>query len=163
MARRVFYSFHYELDYWRTSQVRNIGIVSGNRPCKDNNWEKIRQGGKRAIRAWIDEQLTSRSCTIVLIGAKTAGREFIDYEIERSWKRGLGLVGIHIHKLLDTSRRPSKQGKNPFADWAIDGVPLSKIVRAYNPTKRTSKGAYNFIASNLGSWVEEAIAIRKQF
>ncbi len=35
MARRVFYSFHYVPDCWRTSQVRNIGAIEGNKPASD--------------------------------------------------------------------------------------------------------------------------------
>lgn len=30
MARKVFYSFHYQNDGWHASKVRNIGIVEGN-------------------------------------------------------------------------------------------------------------------------------------
>ncbi len=39
--RQVFYSFHYKPDCWRTAQVRNIGVVEGNKPDSDNEWEKI--------------------------------------------------------------------------------------------------------------------------
>ena len=35
MTRRVFYSFHYELDYWRAAQVRNIGRLECNRPATE--------------------------------------------------------------------------------------------------------------------------------
>ena len=91
MARRVFFSFHYEADNWRTSQVRNIGVVEGNRPVTDNKWEEIKRGGAKAIQNWIDGQLTGKSCTIVLIGAATAGRKWIKYEIEKSWNDGKGV------------------------------------------------------------------------
>ena len=30
MARRVFYSFHYQPDNWRAAMVRNIGSIEGN-------------------------------------------------------------------------------------------------------------------------------------
>jgi hypothetical protein len=29
MVRRVFFSFHFANDYWRTQQVRNIGALEG--------------------------------------------------------------------------------------------------------------------------------------
>lgn len=32
MARKVFFSFHYQPDNWRVSQVRNIGVIEGNQP-----------------------------------------------------------------------------------------------------------------------------------
>lgn len=73
MARRVFYSFHYEQDNWRAAQVRNMGIVEGNVPLSDNDWEQIKKKGDKAIKQWIDDQLAGRSCTIVLIGEKQQG------------------------------------------------------------------------------------------
>ena len=53
MGRRVFYSFHYELDNWRASIVRNIGSIEGNRPATDNDWETVKKGGDKAIENWI--------------------------------------------------------------------------------------------------------------
>jgi MTH538 TIR-like domain (DUF1863) len=47
MSRKVFYSFHYEVDGWRASQVRNIGALEGNQPASDNDWETIKKGCQR--------------------------------------------------------------------------------------------------------------------
>ena len=94
MARRAFYSFQYKPDNWRASQVRNMGVVDGNKPATDNDWEKVIKGGDKAIKKWIDGQLNGRSCTIVLIGKSTAGRKWIKYEIEESWNNGKGVLGI---------------------------------------------------------------------
>ena len=44
MARRVFYSFHYEPDNARAAQVRNMGVVEGNKPASDHDWETITKG-----------------------------------------------------------------------------------------------------------------------
>lgn len=85
MARRCFFSFHYEVDSHRAAQVRSIGVVEGNPAVSDNDWESIKAGGNAAIRRWIDKQLQYRSCTIVLVGARTANRKWINYEIEESW------------------------------------------------------------------------------
>lgn len=80
MARKVFFSFHYKPDNWRASQVRNMGVIEGNAPVSDNDWEAIKKGGDKAIQNWIDGQLKGKSCTIVLIGANTAGRKWIKYD-----------------------------------------------------------------------------------
>lgn len=135
MARRVFYSFHYEADSWRTSQVRNIGTIEGNRPVSDNAWEQVKRGGDKAIQNWIDGQLKGRSCTIVLIGANTAGRKWINYEIEKSWNEGKGLLGIHIHNLRDQDGSQSAKGKNPFDGFTLGNSQrkLSSIVPVYDP------------------------------
>lgn len=71
MARQAFYSFHYIPDNWRASQVRNMGLVEGNKPVSDNEWETITAGGDSEIQKWIDNQLYGKSVAIVLIGAAT--------------------------------------------------------------------------------------------
>ena len=96
MARRVFFSFHYKPDNWRASQVRNAGVVEGNNAVADNAWEEITSGGDKAIQKWIDDQLSGRSCAVVLIGRQTANRKWIDYEIKKAWNDKKGLVGIYI-------------------------------------------------------------------
>ena len=70
----MFYNFHYKPDNWRASQVRNMVVIEGNRPCSDNDWESITQGGNEKIEKWIAEQLDGKSCAVVLIGTNTAGR-----------------------------------------------------------------------------------------
>src|SRR4051812_35601534 len=99
MPRKVFFSFHYDADHWRASQVRNMGVVEGNQELSDNDWESVTNGGAAAIERWIKSQMVGRDCTIVLIGEGTAGRKWINYEIEQSWKSGKGLLGIYIHNL----------------------------------------------------------------
>jgi hypothetical protein len=51
MARRVFFSFHYDADKWRASQVRNMGALEGNIPCSDNDWETVKRGGDAGIES----------------------------------------------------------------------------------------------------------------
>src|SRR5262245_29220832 len=113
MARKVFYSFHFDNDYWRVQQVRNIGSVEGQTILAPNVWEEIRKKGKAAIQKWIDENMSGRSCVIVLIGSQTAGREWVDYEIKKAWTDKRGLLGIYIHRLLDQGKKPSVKGANP--------------------------------------------------
>jgi hypothetical protein len=165
MARRVFYSFHYEEDNWRAAQVRNMGVIEGNAPVTDNEWEAITRGGDQAIQNWIDEQLNGKSCTIVLIGAHTAGRKWINYEIEKSWNDGKGLLGIYIHNLQDRDGRQSSKGSNPFDGFTMkrDGTKLSSIVKAYDPPYSLSTDVYAYIKRNLAAWVEEAISIRENY
>ena len=165
MSRKAFYSFHFKPDSWRASQVRNIGVVDGNQPVSDNDWEDVKKGGDSAIQEWIDNQLASRSCTIVLIGENTAGREWIKYEIEKSWNDGKGVFGIYIHNLKDKDGEQSSKGRNPFDDFTIhrDNEKLSSIVKTYNPPYSTSTDVYDYIKRNLEDWVEEAISIRENY
>jgi len=161
MARRVFYSFHFGADAWRAAQVRNTGVVEGNRPVSDNDWEAVKRGGDEAIQRWIVQQMEGRSCTVLLIGANTAGRKWIDFEIRRSWEDRKGVVGIYIHNLRDNAGLQTSKGRNPLDDVRLrSGRLLSYHARAYDPPHTDSSNAYNYIAQHLASWVEEAIAIR---
>ena len=161
--RQVFYSFHYKPDSWRSSMVRNIGVIEGNRPAPDNDWETITKGGDAAIQKWINEQMHYRSTTIVLVGSQTAGRKWINYEIEKTWKEGMALLGICIHRLKDSGGVQSLQGANPFTGFNINGTPLNQIVNLYNPPYTDSKDVYNYIANNISDWVEEAVKIRAKY
>ncbi len=162
MARKTFFSFHYKPDNWRASQVRNCGVVEGNQPVADNDWETITKGGDAAIQKWIEAQLSGKSCTIVLIGTNTAGRKWIKYEISKSWNDGKGLVGVYIHNLQDKDEKQSAKGANPFDGVIITktGVKLSSIVKAYDPPYSISTSVYKHIKDNLADWVEEAVTLR---
>lgn len=160
MARRAFYSFHYKPDNWRASQVRNMGVVEGDKPASDNEWETITRGGDAAIQKWIDSQLDGKSVAIVLAGANTAGRKWIDYEIKKAWDDKKGLLGIHIHNLKDNDGNQASKGSNPFSGFTVGKRNLSDIVKTYDPPYLTSTDVYGYIKDNLADWIETAIDIR---
>jgi hypothetical protein len=163
MARRCFYSFHYKPDNWRAATVRSIGAIEGNEPAKDNDWESVTKGGDDAIKRWISRQVYGRSCTVVLVGANTANRKWINYEIVKSWDDGMGVVGIYIHGLKDSDGHTSTQGSNPFdyIKHGNTGKQLSSIVKCYNPSGSDSQERYDWIKKYLANAVEEAVTIRK--
>lgn len=161
MSRQVFYSFHYKQDSRRAAEIRNIGVIQGNRAVSDNEWETIKHGGFNAIKRWIDANLQYRSCLIVLVGEHTSERFWVDYEIREAWNKGMGVFGIYIHNIKDPllCKRgfsgKSNIGNNPFANIKFtNGQPLSSVVPCYNPK---SYDAYNDIAENIEDWVETAI------
>lgn len=142
-----------------------MGVVEGNKPATDNDWETVKKGGDKAIQTWIDNQLSGRSCTIVLIGRDTAKRKWIDYEIEKSWNDKKGVVGIHVHNLKDQNQSQTTKGTNPFEHFTMkrDNAKLSSIVKTYNPPYTDSKAVYDYISQNLTAWIEEAIRIRDNY
>jgi hypothetical protein len=163
MARRVFHSFHFRRDSHRVSQVRNMGVIEGQKLLSGNEWEKVKKGGKEAIQKWIDGQMKGRSCVVVLIGSATVGRRWVNYEIVKGWNDQKGVVGVHIHRLKNLAGQQSPKGANPFKGITVDGKPMSSIVETYNPPYTSSKGVYDHIKRNLDDWVEEAIKIRKRY
>ena len=163
MARKAFYSFHYIPDNWRASQVRNMGLIEGNKPVSDNEWETIAEGGDEEIQEWIDDQLYGRSVAIILIGSGTAGRKWINYEISKAWLDRKGVLGINIHNLKDRDGYQSTKGSNPFNWFTIDGVNMGNIVKTYDPPFSTSTYVYNHIKQNMCDWIETAIEIRSEY
>src|SRR5581483_4358562 len=161
MARRVFYSFHYDRDHWRVQQVKNMGVVEGQPLLSSNAWEEIKRGGNDAIQKWIDEQMSGKSCVVVLIGNQTAGRKWVNYEIIEGWNDKKGVVGVHIHNLEDQNGKQDTKGGNPFDSITVcqGKKDLSSVVKAYNPPYTSSKYVYDYIKQNLESWVEEAVTI----
>ena len=143
MARRVFFSFHYERDVWRASVVRNSWVTKPDREAAGffdvSIWEEAKKKGEAAIKKMIDDALLGTSVTAVLIGAETATRTYVIYEIDQSIARGNGLLGIRIHNIKDTAGQTGSWGTNPLPggykvyDWVNDD-------------------GYN----NLGSWVQAA-------
>jgi len=163
MARRAFFSFHYDADNWRAAQIRNMRLIEGNRPATDNDWESIKRGGDRAIEKWINDQMQGKSVVIVLIGSGTAGRKWIDYEIKKAWSDRKGLFGIYIHNLLNRNGFQSRKGKNPFGEFTFNNRPFSDIINSYDFPYSDSKMIYACIRSKMADWIEEAINIRARY
>jgi hypothetical protein len=142
-----------------------MGIIEGNSPVSDNEWESITKGGDDAIKKWISGQLDGKSCAIVLVGTDTAGRKWISYEISEAWNRNKGVVGIRIHRLKDSGQNQSSSGANPFGYVTLkkDNSPLSSVVKLYDPPYSESADVYSYIKKNISGWVEEAIEIRGKY
>lgn len=137
MARRVFFSFHYQRDIWRVNQIRNIPNVTGCAAAGFQDaslWEEAKAKG--GIERLIDNGLENTSVTVVCVGAKTAGRKYINYEIDQSLARGNGLVGIQIHHLKvqngntdDAGTIPHKIESNGFKAYKYtDVAALSRYI-----------------------------------
>lgn len=177
--RQAFFSFRYAYDVWRASQVRNMGKVSNDSTFSDNDWEEVKSKSDESIKKWINEQMAKRSCVVLLIGEYTQGRKWINYEIERAWKSGKGIVGIYIHGLKNASGEQANKGKNPLKDFCIDKtlnyiakhsapadkneVNLSEVCKAYDTPYKTSSYVYDYIKEHIEDWIEEAIEIRNSY
>lgn len=157
MARRVFFSFHYDRDVRRVVQIRNSWVVrAGNetQPFVDKaEWESIKRTGSQAIEHWIDKQLDGTSVTVVLIGTETYDREWVRHEIKRSYELGKGMIGIYIHNVKDPQLGTTAKGKNPFDYWSVKqngrDVAFSSLYKTYD---WVNDDGY----SNFANWIEAA-------
>lgn len=158
MARRVFFSFHFERDYWRAGQVRSHWLTKPDRESAGywdaGKWEQVKKEDDETIKRWIRNALESASVTVVLIGAETSTRKWVDYEIDQSFKNKMGMLGIYIHNMKDTNGHTDTKGANPLDLWeytAPDGTkkPFSTKYKTYD---WVNDGGY----SNFATWVENA-------
>lgn len=156
--KKCFLSFHYDLDSWRVQQVKNMGVIEEQPLLSHNKWEEIEDEGDDAIEDWIDKNMRGKECLVVLVGSKTAGRRWVKYEIKKAWKKGMGVVAIHVHNLKDKDGEQAAKGTDPFAGLTVDG---EKVVgKVYDPPYKISTNVYNHISENIESWVKTAMDAR---
>jgi hypothetical protein len=131
MARRVFFSFHYDNDIWRANQVRNANVVAGSDVAgffDHSEYNEAKKTGKEAIRRMILRHLKNTSVTVVLIGTETATRPWVKYEIEQSVAQNNGLLGIYIHHL----KNQRGESSFPFLQPSKPAVPAGVEFPAYD-------------------------------
>lgn len=151
--RRVFFSFHFQRDSFKVSQIRNSWIGNKNfqaQPYLDKAvWESIQRRGPGAIKSWIDTQMNGTSVTVVLAGAETLQRPWVQYEIARTIERGAGLIGIKLTGMTDI---------NQVADYHVPktagtAFEIKSVLHPQYPM-------YSWVADggrdNLGRWIEAA-------
>lgn len=142
MARRVFFSFHFQRDIFRANVVRNSWVTQDRDAAgffDASLWEDAQTRGAAAVRALIDDGLKNTSVTAVLIGRETSSRDYVKYEIEQSIARGNGLLGVRIEKIKNLKGELDEAGSNP--------LPSQYPLYFWN----NDKGYENF-----GAWVEKA-------
>ena len=134
MARRVFFSFHYQdvIDF-RANVVRESGAIKGTGReagfFDASLWESTKRRGPEALKRLINEGLEDTSVTCVLIGSQTYARPWVRYEILKSMKRGNKVIGVHINGVADKYRQTKEPGPNPFdylgVTYGSDGKTLT--------------------------------------
>ncbi len=157
MARRVFFSFHYNRDIGRIGQIRNSWVVKSPTETVGfvdaAEWESIQRQGDQAIKNWINSQMNGTSVTIVLIGAETYTRPWVKYEIEQSRARGNAIFGITIHNVKDfRTLQTDIPGQNPFElIKTADGTPLSQLYPVYDWVNDNGR-------ANIEQWIADALS-----
>ena len=156
MARRVFFSFHYKNDVWRANQVRNSWVTQGKEAAgfiDSADFEKLEKEGEEAVKRWINNQLNGTSVTVVLIGSETSSRKYVRYELQKSYEKGNGIVGVFIHNQKDKEGKTSTKGDTTFGELGKDkaGNPIYffQIAKTYD---YIDDNGYK----NLGDWIEAA-------
>lgn len=143
MARKVFFSFHYQRDLWRANIVRNSGVIEGIAAAgfyDASLWEEAKRQGDAVVKQLIDAGINGTAVTIVLIGAETANRRYVSYEIEQSIAKGNGLLGIRIDSIKDENGQTDPPGPIPAA-LSMANAPI-----------------YNWEYGKMREWVNQALS-----
>ncbi|WP_400194252.1 TIR domain-containing protein [Hymenobacter sp. B81] len=125
MARRVFFSFHYEdVKSFRVNVVRNSNFFKlkndASRIIDASLWEKARLKGTANLKELIDTSLVGSSVTAVLIGSATHSRRWVKYELVKSFMKGNAILGIHLNRIRErTTGLITRKGLNPLERLAI--------------------------------------------
>jgi len=155
---RVFFSFHYERDFWRVSEIKSHWVTKPDRESAgyidEESWEALKLQGDGEIKKWIRNQLHRTSVTVVMIGTETHSIDYVNNEISLSHERKNGLLGVYIHNLQDIYNKKDSKGKNPFDNFRDNnsGLLFSQIYPAYDWIE---DGGYD----NFGNWIETAATL----
>lgn len=144
MARRVFFSFDYN-HVWKVNQIRNAPNIVGSAAAGFQDasiWEEAKKKGDAAIKAMIDKALERTSVTVVCVTYGSAGRKYINYEIDQSLARGNGLLAVQIHRLKDQNGETGSPG----------AIPDQIAANGFKAYKYTS-------AESFAKWIEKAAEI----
>lgn len=157
MKRKVFFSFHYQRDCQRVSQIRNSQIIVSNTerfertPFLDKAaFEQVKR--TKGIQNWIDENMHNTSVVVVCFGYETARRPWVKYELEKAHREGRGIVAI------DMSGMKTMQGD-------IDPAGVNPLKTAYDSMKSPLINYDKYLTfhwlrddgrTNLGVWIERA-------
>lgn len=157
MARRTFFSFHFERDHWRAGQARNSWVTKPDREDAGfwdaASWEEVKKKGEEEVKKWIRKQLEGTSVTVVLIGAETSSREYVKYELEQSWGRGNGILGIYIHQMKDKDGKTDTKGSNSFGPIFTSSNDDKKyFFERFSTYDWVNDDGYN----KMGDWIEAA-------
>ncbi len=102
MAKRVFFSFHYQdvIDF-RANVVRKHWVAKDSREeagyFDASIWEEAKKTSDLALKRLINGALDRTTATCVLVGSETYSRRWVRYEIIKSIERGNSIFAVHIN------------------------------------------------------------------
>jgi len=119
MARRIFFSFHYQdvIDF-RANVVRQHWVTKPDRQLAGffdaSVWESAQKTGDLALKRLINGALERTTGTCILVGTETYKRRWVKYEIFKSLERNNGLIAVHINKIKGKDQKTKSNGQNPL-------------------------------------------------
>jgi hypothetical protein len=122
--RKVFISYHHKNDQWYYNTL-SAAINSGYTAVQDNSLDRDIDSDDvdYVIQRIRDNYISGTSCTIVLCGAETGYRKYVDWEIKATLDKKHGLIGILLPTcakgLNGTSLVPDRFHDNVVSGFAL--------------------------------------------
>ncbi len=158
MARRTFFSFHYQPDVWRAWNVRNSWVV---RPADEIDagffdssvFEASKRESETSLKNFLRDGLNNTSVTCVLAGANTWSRRWVRYEIARSIIKGNGLLAVYIHGLKDRDGNVTTKGADPLAQMGLYKTDNGIFLAEWKDQKWVNYADYTLAIPEKDLWV----------
>ncbi len=119
MAKRVFFSFHYQdvIDF-RANVVRQHWLTKPDRESAGffdaSIWGNAKLTGPTSVKRLINSGLVGTTVTCVLIGTQTYARPWVRYEILKSFRKGNSIFAVHINTIKGRDQITKPKGPNPL-------------------------------------------------
>ena len=145
MAKKVFFSFHYQdvIDF-RANVVRNHGNFKLNKDeagfYDSSIWEEAKKTSDLALKRLINKGIKNTSNSCVLVGTNTFERRWVDYEIMKSLKEGNHIFAVHINSIKCKNQKTKVKGNNPlyYLGYSIDSTGKKLSLHNYIEGKWTT-------------------------
>lgn len=158
VRRKIFVSYHHGGDqaYYDAFSTRfhdNFEAVTNNSLDRTIDSENV----DYVMRRIREKYITGTSCTIVLVGAASWGRKYIDWEIQATLEMGHGLLGIRLPsaRLGDLGKVivPDRLHDNVEAGYAVwtDWTTLTSSVESCRALIERANGADRRLIDNRRS------------
>lgn len=124
MAKRVFFSFHYQdVKDFRANVVRRHWLTKPDRESAGffdaSIWGNAKLSGDLGIKRVINAGLKRTSVTCALVGSETYARRWPRYEIMSSFRKGNYLFAVHINSIKGRDQRTKPRGPNPLVHLGV--------------------------------------------
>jgi hypothetical protein len=133
--RKIFVSYHHGNDRFYYEQF--VAVLAGSyEVVQDNSVDRIIDSDNTdyVIRCIREDYITGSSCTVVLCGAQTPGRKFVDWEIKATLDACHGLIGLNLPSNPQTAQGtclvPDRLNDNILSSYAL-WLPWNNVI--YNP------------------------------
>lgn len=155
MTRRTFFSFHYKPDVTRSNVVKKSQIVKDREDAgflDSSAFEEAQKVDDDSLKRFLIKEMEGSSVVCALVGAETASRRWVRYEIQRGIWDARGLMAVRIHTIADFDKKTSTMGVNPFD---VLGIYVSEK-KAYLVERASTSEKWTYssdFSKDLPKWV----------